>query len=147
LSKSRKRRPNYHRDWRAAHPEKQKQYGRKSYLRHREKRLAAAAHWKKKNPERVKEYTSRKERRAHRTAAQRRHAAKKFGFIECTDYPPPPTGNKCAICHREMPLCLDHDHETGKFRGYICRDCNLGLGKLGDTVEAIRRVLLYMQGQ
>jgi hypothetical protein len=69
------------------------------------------------------------------------------GYAECTDYPPPPSDNKCAICHRdaERSLDLDHDHETGKFRGYICRECNMGLGKLGDTVEAIKRVLAYLE--
>ena len=102
-----------------------------------------SADWKKKNPERVKEY--RKGRRNQQRAISRRYYAKKLGFIECTDYPPPPTDGKCAICHREMPLRLDHNHETGKFRGYICNDCNLGLGKLGDTAEMIRRVLAYLE--
>jgi hypothetical protein len=78
-------------------------------------------------------------------ASQRRHAARKFGYVECTEYPQQPSDSKCAICHREAPLCLDHDHETGKFRGYICRDCNMALGKLGDTANAIRRVLAYLE--
>jgi hypothetical protein len=125
--------------------QKQRQYDRKHYLKHRKKRLANTARWKKQNPELVKEYSTRKDRRAVRAAARRRYQAKERGWAECTDYPPPPTDSKCAICHREMPLCLDHDHETGKFRGYICRDCNMGLGKLGDTVEMIRRVLAYLE--
>jgi hypothetical protein len=93
----------------------------------------------------VKAYNTAEEGRARRTANQRRHMAKKLGFAECTIYPPPPTDSKCAICHREAPLALDHDHETGRFRGYICRDCNMGLGKLGDDLESIRRVLRYLE--
>ncbi|WP_439372911.1 endonuclease domain-containing protein [Bradyrhizobium sp. DASA03120] len=79
----------------------------------------------------------------HRRIAHR-FRAKQLGFVECSDFPPPPTDNKCAICHREGPLAIDHDHETGQFRGYICRECNMGLGKLGDTVEALQRVLAYL---
>jgi hypothetical protein len=145
VSKSKKRRPNYHREWRAANSEKVQRQQRKHYLSHRKKRLANSARWKEQNPELVQEYSTRKDRRAIRAAARRRYQAKERGWAECTEYPAPPTDNKCAICHREALLCLDHDHETGKFRGYICRDCNMALGKLGDTTEAIRRVLAYLE--
>ena len=141
----RKSRAAYHRAWRRANPGKQSEYDRKSYQKHQKKRRAKTARWRAANPERVKEYATRIERRARRTANQRRHMAKKLGFAECTVYPPPPTDSKCAICHREAPLALDHDHETGRFRGYICRDCNMGLGKLGDGLESSRRVLQYLE--
>ncbi|MCP3471434.1 endonuclease VII domain-containing protein [Bradyrhizobium sp. CCGUVB1N3] len=145
MSKSRKRNLDRQREWRRANADKVRGYDRKSYLKHKEKRLAKSARWKADNPERVQEYSTRKERCAQRTAYQRRFYAKKLGFAECVEYPPPPTDSKCAICHRESPLALDHDHETGQFRGYICRDCNLGLGKLGDSIESIRRVLQYLE--
>jgi hypothetical protein len=114
--------------------------------------LKSVRRWRKKNPARVKEYARLKERRAQRTGNQRRYYVKKNGYAECTDYPSPPVDNKCAICHRDAGkgvhyrgLALDHEHVTGKFRGYLCRDCNMGLGMLGDTVEAIRRVLAYLE--
>jgi hypothetical protein len=139
------RKSEYDKRWRQANRDKTRAYDRKSYLKHRKERLAKTARWYAKNTERAKEYARLKERRAQRTANQRRHMAKKLGFAECTVYPPPPTDCKCAICHREAPLALDHDHETGRFRGYICRDCNMGLGKLGDDLESIRRVLRYLE--
>jgi hypothetical protein len=145
MSKSRKRRPGYHREYRRANAEKVRGWERKSYRKHRKKRRAKTARWRAANPKRVKEYAARKERRTYSTANQRRYIAKKLGFAECAVYPPPPTDSKCAICHREAPLTLDHDHETGRFRGYICRDCNMGLGKLGDGLESIRRVLQYLE--
>ena len=63
---------------------------------------------------------------------------------------------KCAICER-LPqngenLCVDHDHnavgDDGKpiIRGLLCKDCNLGLGKLGDTPDRISKALEYLLG-
>jgi hypothetical protein len=33
-------------------------------------------------------------------------------------------------------LHLNHDHDTGEFRGWACWHRNAGIGKLGDTPEA-----------
>lgn len=32
-------------------------------------------------------------------------------------------------------LCLDHDHETGCFRGWLCSGCNVALGYLQNSAE------------
>lgn len=33
---------------------------------------------------------------------------------------------RCAVCGQRRPSSMveDHDHETGLFRGYLCRACN-----------------------
>ena len=52
----------------------------------------------------------------------------------------------CECCGK-VPIkwCLDHDHNTQKFRGWICERCNTGLGKLGDNIEGIARALNYLK--
>jgi hypothetical protein len=145
MSKSRKRRPGSRERWLRANVDRVRGYQRKYYRKNRRKKRAKTAQWRANNPDRVAAYTVREDRKTRRREATRRWHAKKFGYTECTVFPPPPADNKCSICHREAPVALDHDHETGRFRGYLCRECNMGLGKLGDTVEAIRRVLQYLE--
>jgi hypothetical protein len=62
--------------------------------------------------------------------------------------PPMPTHCECCgASAKDRPLgklVLDHDHKTGKFRGWICDKCNIGIGKLGDDVEGIQRAIDYL---
>ena len=55
----------------------------------------------------------------------------------------------CACCGSTCPsgknLSVDHDHLTGQVRGLLCRPCNLGIGKLGDTAGALARALDYLR--
>lgn len=69
---------------------------------------------------------------------------RKLGFNEP---PPRPIPDACECCGKPCvkTLSLDHCHETGTFRGWLCSRCNLGIGKLGDTVEAVEKALLYLK--
>jgi hypothetical protein len=58
----------------------------------------------------------------------------------------PPPGTPCECCDGvARTLVLDHDHDTGAFRGWICRECNCGLGKFGDNVEGLRMACEYLE--
>jgi len=50
---------------------------------------------------------------------------------------------KCAICKEKRFLVLDHDHKTGKARGYLCRGCNLRVSGHEDA-DFIKRVTEYL---
>lgn len=56
-------------------------------------------------------------------------------------------GGCCAICGKpsiERALSTDHDHETGKVRGLLCRNCNLALGHFKDDVSLMKRAIEYL---
>ena len=55
--------------------------------------------------------------------------------------------NKCAICQLESIdiLHVDHDHETGKIRGLLCKSCNLVLGHAKDDLQTLKRAQAYLR--
>jgi hypothetical protein len=54
----------------------------------------------------------------------------------------------CKICGKPQcvgtKLDVDHDHETGKIRGLLCRQCNTGIGLLRDSVSLLFRAIKYL---
>ena len=40
---------------------------------------------------------------------------------------------------------IDHNHVTGLFRGWICSNCNTGIGKLGDDLQGVLRAVEYLR--
>lgn len=56
-------------------------------------------------------------------------------------------GGACALCRKIFVKTphVDHCHDTGKIRGLLCMNCNLSLGTLGDTAEALQKVVQYLQ--
>lgn len=78
-------------------------------------------------------------------ARRRRNLWKHLGYPEPTR-PEPLT---CEICDnppsgRTKALALDHDHKTGKFRGWLCSSCNQGLGRFKDNPELLTRAATYL---
>lgn len=56
----------------------------------------------------------------------------------------------CILCGRDngsKPLNVDHDHKTGRVRGLLCLSCNQALGKFGDNIEGLQRVIKYLEGK
>lgn len=58
---------------------------------------------------------------------------------------------KCKICDKRPTgkgiggrLHVDHDHETGVYRGLLCNNCNLALGNLQDSSELLRKAADYL---
>ena len=44
-------------------------------------------------------------------------------------------------------LVMDHDHETGKFRGMLCHHCNRGLGNFKDKIENLEKAIKYLKSK
>ncbi len=90
--------------------------------------------------------------KAYAALLRSRAYAKKYGYEPCnltaeqlreryTDH--------CEICTTKeieckTRLCLDHDHKTGNFRGWICNDCNVLLGRAKDNPNILRSAADYL---
>jgi hypothetical protein len=60
--------------------------------------------------------------------------------------------NCCAICKNKSKtktgkLFVDHCHDTGNVRGLLCRQCNTGIGFLGDDIERLANAIMYLKGE
>ena len=60
----------------------------------------------------------------------------------------PPISERCAICGDVLTsrsANLDHDHLTGKIRGWLCHACNLGLGQFRDSIRSLEAAIEYLK--
>jgi len=83
-----------------------------------------------------------------------RHIRKKYGITE-NQYSEIFNLQKgvCYLCgspetHKyKGTLCklsVDHNHKTGKVRGLLCNNCNIGLGKFKDNLKVIQKAFTYV---
>ena len=92
--------------------------------------------WRRKNPDKVRA-ANRKWREAH---------PEKWRAIQKQPMPTRPAPEWCECCGRLFITTpnLDHDHFTGKFRGWLCSQCNTALGLLGDSRDVLEKAIAYL---
>ena len=61
-------------------------------------------------------------------------------------HPRPPVNSPCDCCGTPMPSPqLDHTHDgRNQFRGWLCSNCNRGIGALGDSAKGVLAALNYL---
>lgn len=70
------------------------------------------------------------------------------------NHPPPKIGEPflCPICDRVFErqfsneVTLDHDHASGRIRGYICRMCNNAMGMMDDNPKTLDKAAKWLRG-
>lgn len=101
--------------------------------------------WCSRNPERVKEYRKADEWTLYKRC-QRRNISPDdfFKAVEAQE-------NKCPVCNQELgeitETAIDHNHDTGEFRGVLHKECNRGLGLFKDNPETLRRAAEYLESK
>jgi hypothetical protein len=62
---------------------------------------------------------------------------------------PRPKPEFCEICgqrgKKRNGITLDHDHKTGKFRGWLCSNCNTALGLVQENKETLQALIKYIE--
>lgn len=104
--------------WREANPEKYKAINARTQRE-----------WRKKNPDRARENNARRQRRL---------------LLESQEAAVGKKPDACEICSDAEGLSLDHCHDTGAFRGWLCRRCNLILGQAKDDADRLRKLAAYL---
>jgi hypothetical protein len=116
-------------------PKKARAYRQKP--ENRAKEVAAAAEWRKNNPEKYAE------------AILRYNLAKHGLTIEEYNELLVKQNGVCAICHEaeisRQRLSVDHDHLTGKVRALLCIRCNCLLGYARDSIQLLLAAVDYLK--
>lgn len=78
---------------------------------------------------------------------RRRPLSRKYKEIPDPSRPHP---QWCECCGKppngkHPRLNVDHDHETGRFRGWLCWTCNVGIGQLGDSIAGLQEAIRYLE--
>ncbi|MYC74971.1 hypothetical protein F4X10_04255 [Candidatus Poribacteria bacterium] len=68
--------------------------------------------------------------------------------------PRPEIGSEfyCIVCdstiivEKNRDVNLDHNHETGEIRGWICNRCNTGIGNLRENPSILERAIRWLKG-
>lgn len=111
--------------------------------------------WRGRNLNHVKEYKKkhRDDNRFSYALVAVRASARRGKYCECHAFAAEVENaftGKCYVCGVSEGDCkrklnLDHCHKTGKFRGWLCDNCNRALGQLQDSEERIENLLNYIR--
>ena len=80
-----------------------------------------------------------------------------IAYLRKTNPYPQEASYQCPICQRTIDevnkygqkllgtWVLDHCHDTETFRGWLCGNCNSGLGSLKDSIFRVNNALKYLK--
>ena len=136
-------------------------------LKYRERYLEYAKQYRINNKEKIKEYREKRklknreyyhktkddlEKRFKRALRFSRNRAKQTKSKACTatlqELIDSFTGF-CKVCNIAEIECnhklnMDHCHKTGKFRGWLCENCNRALGCVKDDPRILNNLMEYL---
>jgi hypothetical protein len=120
-----------------------------------DRRVRRYGHCKECHKKLTKAWLNKTENRLRINAlAQPRQQSRKYG-LTLAEYKAllakMPDG--CEVCGKvpsfenqgRRTLYIDHDHATGKIRGFLCHGCNFAIGMVYEDPEVLRRLALYLE--
>ena len=106
-----------------------------------------ATRWNAAHPERARA-ANKKWRQGHPRKQWACDIKREFGItLDEYDAMVVAHGGVCAICGKPdggQALGVDHNHETGKVRGLLCRGCNTAIGSLHDSPLLLLFAIEYL---
>ena len=98
--------------------------------------------WTEANPDRVREYREKDSWTLAKRCARRGITPEQL--IDAYER----QEECCAICKKDVELidsAIDHNHDTGEFRGVLCKQCNRALGMFRDSPEILQNAVDYLK--
>ena len=117
-----------------ADPVRRKEYMAEYARKHPEKYRNAQARHRERHGLGLLEYQK------HWYQAERERSAGRPRPVNCEVCGEPPRAKRGG----SAVLCYDHDHVTGRFRGWLCFLCNAALGNARDNIEVLERLAAYL---
>lgn len=114
-------------------PEAAREYQRKWYQEHKEEHKTKVKAYAKRNPH----IMAKIQRKVNYGITQDEYES----MLRLQD-------NRCAICGVSFEGTtpnVDHDHQTKRIRGLLCTNCNLGLGRFGDSISLLESAIEYLK--
>jgi hypothetical protein len=144
----------YNEKYRLANLVKHNERGRKWNAANRASVAKRLREWRKANPEKSKASKLRhklKDPERYKQQLRKQSLKKSFGIsVEEYDSMFKSQGGVCKICNSlngKRRLNVDHCHSTGKIRGLLCGNCNLGLGNFKDSPMVLAAAMAYLSGE
>lgn len=128
-----------------------RELARQRYQQNREKYIAGTQRWQRDNPDRVKEYRTKRNARPEIKRQQRDAYYRRTYGISADEYDAMlrEQHGLCAICgsrpSKVAQMHVDHDHEHGHIRGLLCSTCNQGLGQFKEQPSLLLRAIVYLR--
>lgn len=100
--------------------------------------------WRKNNEDKVSAYREKDKWNLKKRCSRRNITEHQFlNTLEEQKY-------SCRICETKISIedsAIDHNHETGEFRGILCKTCNRALGLFRDSPKILENALDYLMLQ
>jgi len=123
--------------WCKNHPEKIRQQKIKYYENHSESIKKANKKYREKNKGRLKEVEKRR-------IMKKRYGLSHDDWLKMWE----DQNGKCSICGESFvnpnDAFVDHNHDTNKVRGLLCRNCNFAIGLFKDNPELTIKATEYL---
>jgi hypothetical protein len=121
-------------------------------LNNPEKDKAAKKAWVQKNPEKIKQYQENRKLK-YSPIKRKESQLKELYGMTLSQYHDMllSQNNCCALCGLPFGTTvgvkphIDHDHLTGRIRGILHGQCNIGLGSFKDDVDICEKATQYLK--
>ena len=128
MVQTKEERAEYMKKYNQEHKEERAIYDKKYNQEHKEESSEQSKKYYQENKEKIKEQRKTPARKKSATMADWKHS----GLIDDNMdelYERYIICEHCEHCGKEFKnsydRCMDHDHQTGLFRAFLCRSCNL----------------------